>query len=167
MDAPTSPKGNNNVDKFGNPNKLHYIIIANMIPALALSIPHGVLSSNVAPALGLIPAGFAAILAFYRSGLYCMGRKPDEPNYQILLSDDREERRKHVFRSEGILFAIADFLFFAALIITIAFASITNPTKCHYSNYKWNNTQYHNSWCDGPTLPMLAAYATFPLIANA
>jgi hypothetical protein len=167
MDSPTSPKCKSKVDKFGVPKKVHYVIIANMIPALSFCLPSSINSSNIAPALGLIPAGLAAILAVYRSGLYRLKKKSTEADYQILLADDREARRKRLFCFQGIFFAIADFVFLAGLIIAVVFSITSNRTTCRYSSYTYNNMRYSNRWCSNPRHAMLVSYATMPLLINA
>jgi hypothetical protein len=162
MDTPSSPK--NKTDKFGVPKKLHYVAIGNMAPALAFCIAHGVVTGHVAPALGLIPAGLGAILAVYRSGLLSLAKKTSEHEYQILLSNDSQDREKRRFAVEAILLAIADLAFVAGLIATIVFSFLVNNIECHYSWYEYQGRYHNNRWCSDRGLPMLAAYGTFPLL---
>jgi hypothetical protein len=162
MDIPSPPK--NKVDKFGVPKKVHYVAIGNMVPALALCIAHGAVTDHVAPALGLIPAGLGAILAVYRSGLLRLVKPTSEHEYQILLSNDREDREKHRFGVEAVLLAFADLAFAAGLITTIVFSFLVNNVKCHYSWYRYEGRYRSSQWCNDSGLPMLAAYGTFPLL---
>jgi hypothetical protein len=164
MDAPTSPKDMTKVDNYGVPKKLHYVVIANMIPALALGIAHGAVTSHVAPAIGLLPAGLGAILAVYRSGLFRKVKKSSEHEYQILLSNDGEERRKRTYFVQSIFFAIADFLIMSGLIISIVFAWLGDYLRCYYSTWHYDGARHRYRSCHSTGLPMLAAYATFPLL---
>jgi hypothetical protein len=165
MDTPTSTGDKTMVDKFGVPKKIYYVLIANMVPALALCIAHGAVTSRVAPALGLIPAGFGAILAVYRSGvLHRLSKKPSGPEYQILLSANGDDGHKRSFFYEGIFFAIADFLIMSGLIITIVFSWLQDQITCHYNSWKYNGAYHSSRWCNASGAPMLAAYGTFPLL---
>jgi hypothetical protein len=167
MNAPSSQPDKTKVDKFGVSKKVHYVLMANMIPALTLCISHGASTSRLVPALGLIPAGLGAILAVYRSGVIRRFKKSPEHEYQILLSNDGEEGRQRLFCLESISLAIADFLFMSGLVITIVFSWLQSYIRCWSSRSTYKETRYSYRWCSATGLPMLAAYGTFPLIIAA
>jgi hypothetical protein len=162
MVSPSSSKNAGKVDKFNVPKKVHYAMIASLVPALALCIAHGAVTGQLAPALGLIAQGFSAILALYRADLFRF-KKASNQEYQILLPSDVEQRRKRALFGEAVLLAFADVCLLTGLIVPVVFTFLNGGVKCH--SYYYRN--YHNSWCESARLPMLAAYGTMVLLFNA
>jgi hypothetical protein len=152
-----SPK----MDKYNVSKKVHYAMMISFLPAIAFCIPHGVVTSHVAPALGLIPQGIGALLALYRSGL--LRKKSSNHEYQIVLTNDGEDAPHNKITPERIFLAIADFAIMSGLIISIVFAFLTSSVHCY--GYYYNRGYYRT--CNDDGLSMLAAYGTVPMLFNA
>lgn len=161
MVAPTPQTSSSQVDRYNVPKKVHYSMLVSLALAIAFCIPHGVHTSHLAPALGLIPQGLGAALALYRSGL--LRKKCSSHEYQIVLTNDGEDSPKSKITAERILFLIADVALMAGLITTIVFAFLTNSIRCN----SWYYNNRYSRYCYDDGLSMLAAYGTVPLLFNA
>lgn len=167
------------MEKFSTPaKKIHYITFASFLFGLAFCLPHGIVTHEVAPALGLIPLGIGALLALYRLSLYPRNKKNNAGlEYAILLpasevtTEDAHNTTKNDITWQTILLALLDFGCFSGLIITVAFSILlNNGIKCRYTytSNTWNGVRYTSSYsrCRS-TQPMLAAWATMVMLVNA
>jgi hypothetical protein len=159
------------LDRFDAPKKLHYITIASFLFGIAFCLPHGIVTGEVAPALGLVPLGIGAFLALYRGNFSLIPRKKNAGHeYQILLVED-EEHKKGKLTWESVLLALLDFGCFGGLVVTVVFSILlNNEPKCRYYHSKsvYNGIHYSDRWTRCRSMqPMLAAWATMVMIANA
>jgi len=122
-----------------------------LVPALALAIPHGGVTRQPFPAVGLVPMGLGALFSLYRADQL---RYKKACEYQIILpsddGDDDEDNGHFSCIGKRFLYGFLDFIFalgiLACLILTWIFGA--------------------DSWYCRDLLPFLAAYATIPMMIS-
>ncbi|TID22163.1 RuvB-like helicase 1 [Venturia nashicola] len=160
------------------PKKVHYITLSSFLFGLAFCLSHGIVTHELAPALGLIPLGIGALLALYRITRFPPSTKTRKGGYTILsfVEEDGEEEegrnnKSHAVTWQTILLALLDFGCFGGLIITVVFSIIANnAVRCRYTNWTstWEGVQRHHRFATcTSTQPILAAWATMVMLVNA
>ncbi|QDS71686.1 hypothetical protein FKW77_008164 [Venturia effusa] len=169
-------------DRFNiPPRKLHYSTIISFLFGIAFCLPHGIVTGEVAPALGLLPLGIGALLAFYRISQYSRSNNKKTTSngaeYQILLpssssadpSQNNNDDKTPTWKDT--LLALLDFGCFGGLIVTVAFSIVyNNGVRCRYSyrRERYNGVRYSSSYASCRDMqPMLAAWATMVMLVNA
>lgn len=165
------------MDRFNtSPKKLHYITIVSFLFGIAFCLPHGIVTGEVAPALGLIPLGIGALLALYRSSPFQSRNKKNAAGveYQILLAEEEEEddqNNKNSLTWQRLFVALLDFGCFGGLIVTVVFSILSNnDVRCRYTYGSNTHAGVRHSYsyarCKSMQ-PMLAAWATMVMLVNA
>lgn len=144
----------------GLSKKLHYIIIAAVIPTLAFDIPVAAIQHNPGAILGVIMVGVSAILSVYRSGL--LSRKKSDGQsyeYQVLLPDQDtlqsgisnvRARVGSVRKTEKTFFALVDFLFASTILVSIVLLYMTHG--------------YYSRWYyEDPAIVVVKTWGSWPL----
>ncbi|KAI5462134.1 hypothetical protein BGZ63DRAFT_413573 [Mariannaea sp. PMI_226] len=117
---------------------LRIISILTFIPAFPLCIAHGVLSNHPVPAVGLVPLAFSA-----SGAIFLLRRRAVEHGS----GDDEEESSRLAAKlSHPVLVFTCDVILAAAMMVVLVFTWIAPGGS--------------------PSLSMLAAYATIPLLVN-
>lgn len=165
------------MDKFNAaPKKLHYITITSFLFGISFCLPHGIVTGEVAPALGLIPLGIGALLALYRSSPFQSRNKKKNAaggKYQILLAEEEGEHnnKSGELTRQRVVLALLDFGCFGGLIVTVVFSILfNNGVRCRhtYGSNMYAGVRHSYSYARCKSMqPMLAAWATMVMLVNA
>jgi hypothetical protein len=144
----------------GLSKKLHYTIIASVIPTFAFDIPVAAIQHNPGAILGIIIIGISSILSIYRSGLLSR-KKPNGQGYeyQVLLPDQEtltrgienvRSRVGSIGKTEKTFFALVDFLFASSLLVSVVLLYVSHG--------------YYSRWYyEDPAMVVVKTWGSWPL----
>ncbi|KAK1753280.1 hypothetical protein QBC47DRAFT_404637 [Echria macrotheca] len=138
------------------------VTVAAFVPAFALCVAHAAVTNFELPAVGLVPLAFSSVLGIYliRTGKTrppsrarrSIGRHSDDEEAHISPEAD-EDNNGDAAGAHPFLLFVADVVLAASLMVVLVFTWIAYANTCLYG-------------CWRPREPMLAAYATVPLMLN-
>jgi hypothetical protein len=119
------------------PKRLHYILIASLVPSWGFGLPLLILDASVWSILAFIFSTFSGLISLYRV------RQEETYEYQIRLPGDDDQEVESVSKHAG-LFACADFVLAGGLINWIILALVEGS----------------GGWRCRPAVPFLLAYGS-------
>lgn len=119
------------------PKRVHYILIAALIPSWSFGLPLLILDSSVWSILAFIFSTFSSLISLYRV------RNEERYQYQIRLPGDDDQEVESVGKHAGV-FACVDFVLAGGLINWIILALVEGSGR-----WRWN-----------PAMPFLLAYGS-------